>query len=448
MDNKFRSGREPEAESVKIDPQAFKSSDLTDDTAKDNQPIETISLDAADSEAEPESESNQTNEDAAKGQTTDKEEEKTTSDAANNKTKTKESSKSNKKNWKFWSKWSKKRKIITLVIAGLVLIVGSLVTWQLTKSQPVEVVKVDPPKKIVPPPVYYSNLSGLKIKDNSANKRPVTAVMIENSLDARPQSGLSHASIVYEAIAEGGITRFLALFQDKEPANVGPIRSARPYFVQWANGYDANYAHVGGSPEALRDIKKWGIRDIDQFYNSGYYHRINSRYAPHNMYSSLKNLRKAGKARGFGSSNFTGFERKPESPSKKPTAGKINLNISSYNYNDHYDYSAASNSYKRVMGGKAHIDKNTSKQITPKNVVALITSYGLESDGYHSQYKVTGSGPVYAFMDGKVVQGTWHKSSLEGPLTLKDQTGQSIKLNRGQTWITTLSNSGQVKYLP
>ena len=101
--------------------------------------------------------------------------------------------------------------------------------------------------------------------------------MVENSLAARPQSGLSQAGVVFEALAEGGVTRFMALYQDTTPTNVGPIRSARPYFIEWAMGFDAAYAHVGGSPVALSDIKAWNVQDLNQFYYGGYYHRISSR---------------------------------------------------------------------------------------------------------------------------------------------------------------------------
>src|SRR5581483_6348891 len=115
------------------------------------------------------------------------------------------------------------------------------------------------------PTTVASTLTGLPV-DPSVNKRQVTAVMIENSLDARPQSGLDQAGIVFEALAEGGVTRFMALFQDTQPDYIGPVRSARPYYIQWLLGYDAAYAHVGGSPDALNDITAWHVKDLNQFY--------------------------------------------------------------------------------------------------------------------------------------------------------------------------------------
>ncbi|HSW79674.1 MAG TPA: DUF3048 domain-containing protein, partial [Candidatus Saccharimonadales bacterium] len=139
------------------------------------------------------------------------------------------------------------------------------------------------------PTVYYSPLTG-NVVSQAETKNTVTAVMIENSDFARPQAGLREAGVVFEAIAEAGITRFMALYQEAKPKNIGPIRSARPYYALWALGFDAPYAHVGGSPEALGNIKQWHVKDMNQFAYGSYYHRISSREAPHNVYTSIDKL--------------------------------------------------------------------------------------------------------------------------------------------------------------
>lgn len=338
-------------------------------------------------------------------------------------------------------------------VASLIIIVfcGSLTAFILTKAEPKpvasahSVVKKTKPK--VPKPVIVSNLTGLPV-DASVNARPVTGVMIENSLDARPQSGLSDAGVVFEAIAEGGITRFLALFQDTVPTNVGPIRSARPYYVQWAMGFDAGYAHVGGSPEALNDIKAWGARDLDQFYNSGSYHRITSRAAPHNVYTGIDALTQLEVSKGYTSSQYTGFTRKKAAPSKTPNAKSVNIAISGPSYNTHYDYNAATNTYNRSEAGSAHIDANNNKQISPNVVIAIVVPYGLQSDGYHSDYKAIGSGQAFVFQDGTVTTGTWTKADQKSQLTFTDAAGKPLGLNPGQTWITAVSAANSVTYSP
>jgi hypothetical protein len=273
--------------------------------------------------------------------------------------------------------------------------------------------------------------------------------MIENSPEARPQSGIDKAGVVYEAIAEGGITRFLTLYQEGQPDYIGPVRSVRPYYIDWLMPYDAGVAHVGGSQDALNIIRSPGHKDLDQFFNSATYWRIQERYAPHNVYTSMAKLDALQTSKGFTKSTFTGWPRKADTASAAPTAKSIDVTISSYYFNVHYDYDATTNSYKRSEGGKPHTviasaaDK-TGVQLSPKVVMALVVpskTYAA-SDGYRMDYTTTGSGKVYLFQDGTEVEGTWSKASTNAPLLIKDATGAEIKLNAGQTWLTMVSSGG------
>lgn len=343
------------------------------------------------------------------------------------------------------TKLTKTQKIVALAAAAVLIAGGVLAVLTIRSHQPQTiVVNSSPPPK--PKPIY-SPLSGLAVSAKEV-KLPIIGVMIENTPMARPQSGLSDAGIVYEAIAEAGITRFLALYQESSPKNVGPVRSARPYFIRWADGYSAGYAHVGGSPEALSDIKKWNIRDMDEFGAAGTFHRISSRYAPHNMYTSMSKLRSLADSRGYKFEDFEGFSRKDDKPAATPTAKTISMNISYPDYNVRYVYRSTTNSYERYEGGAPHIDANTGKAVSPKNVVALVMRTGRESDGYHSFYDNIGSGTAYIFEDGDVVKGEWSKPSLTAALALTDANGRPIALNRGQTWITALGAASQLSYKP
>lgn len=360
------------------------------------------------------------------------------------------------KNIRFHKPQTKKQ--WALLVSGLVLVIGGLSggAFALTHKSPAPVAVV--PKKIIKkaapipkPTTVASTLSGLQV-DPSVNQRPVTAVMIENSIDARPQSGLDQASVVFEAIAEGGITRFLALYQDTQPDYIGPVRSSRPYYLQWELGFDAGYAHVGGSPEALQDIKTWGVRDLDQFYNAGAYHRITSRAAPHNVYTSIANLNQVETAKGYTTSTFTGFTRKDkETPAATPTAKSINVSISGPSYNSHYDYDATSNSYKRSQAGAAHmvVDASGNKtQIAPKVVVVMVMGHSLQADGKHLDYNAIGNGHCYVFQDGTVTEGTWTKPDSKSQITFSDSSGNPIKLNPGQTWLAAVDATTDVTYQP
>jgi hypothetical protein len=356
---------------------------------------------------------------------------------------------SGKKDWhrKLILHWPPGKKEFA-VVAVLVVLSGLGIASFITRQPPNPVSAVDvKPKAAAQPTTVPSTLSGLPV-DPAINLKPVTGVMVENSIQARPQAGLSQAGVVFEAIAEGGITRFLALFQDTSPDNVGPIRSARPYYAQWALGFDAGYAHVGGSPQALANIKEWGVRDLDQFHNGGSYHRVNSRAAPHNVYTGIGTLNQLEAGKGYATSKFAGFLRKKEAPAKVPSVKSIGLSISGPAYNVHYDYNAASNSYNRIEGGAPHVDANTNTQISPKVVVALVIPYSLESDGYHSAYATIGTGTAYFFQDGAMTTGSWTKKDNNSQITFTDAAGKPARLNPGQTWITAVGAANKVTYAP
>jgi len=345
---------------------------------------------------------------------------------------------------------SKKQKILAVVL--LLLVLGGLGSGAYAlfhktpapAQAPVAEEKKEEPVKETP---IYSPLTGIVVTKEQS-QLPVIGVMIENSPDARPQSGLNQAGVVFEAIAEGGITRFLTLFQEAQPDYIGPIRSVRPYYVDWLQGFDAAVAHVGGSPEALAKIKAEGVKDLDQFYNAGPYRRVSNRYAPHNMYSSIGGLADLAKGKGWTTSTFTGFPRKAEAPSDAPTARTIDITISGALYNVHYDYDLASNSYKRVLAGKPHLDERSKEQLSPKVVVAIVVPYGIASDRIHSVYQTIGSGKAFMFQDGVATEGTWEKTSGKSQITFKDANGAVVKFNAGQTWITATSIANNVIYKP
>jgi hypothetical protein len=355
--------------------------------------------------------------------------------------------------WRKWNafnrlNWPPGRKEWIIFFVVLLLLIAGGVGYALTHKKPATlqpIPKVTDASKTVP-----STLTGLPV-DPIVNKRTVTGVMIENSTWARPQSGLGQAGVVFEAIAEAGITRFLALYQDTAPKNVGPIRSARPYFLRWDLAFDAGYAHVGGSPEALADINKWHVRDLNQFYNASYYHRISSRAAPHNVYTSIAKLNQLEVNKGYKTSSYTGFARKKKAfrPKNQPiTACSINFAISSAEYHVHYTYDPKTNSYNRSEGGVPHTDANGNKRIRPVVVIAMVMHYNLERDGYHSNYGVIGSGRAFIFQDGKVAKAIWVKKDNTSQLAFKDSQGKTVPLNPGQTWLTAVSSESQVTYSP
>lgn len=330
--------------------------------------------------------------------------------------------------------------VLGILVAVIILIGGALILLfsglNFAGIPDTRSVQKKPAEKV------YSPLTGAEISEADKN-RVVTAVMIENSPAARPQSGLKQSGIVFEAIAEGGITRFLVLYQEDQPNIIGPVRSLRPYYVDWLAAFDPAVAHVGGSVNALKEIRNGNYKDIDQFSNAGAYWRATDRYAPHNVYTSFERLDQLNKSKGFTASQFTGFTRKddPKKLAEQLSATQITVPISSVLYNSSYAYDAATNSYTRSQGGKPHLDRE-SGQIAPKVVVVIEANHSIvQEDGPREQIQTTGSGKAYIFQNGMITQGTWSKTGKKDQLALKDQSAKTIELNRGQTWITVVPTS-------
>lgn len=310
----------------------------------------------------------------------------------------------------------------------------------------------------VPPPVqdivikkpeqkFYSPLTGLEVRNETALKKPVTGIIIENSTDARPQSGLKQGEVIYEAIAEGGITRFLVLYQQNKPSLIGPVRSVRSYHPDWIRPYNASVVHVGGSAKALKEIRSGKYRDLDQFFNDGTYWRAADRYAPHNVYTSFKRIDALNKKKGYTSSSPKPFTREDGKPADKPTATKVKINVSSALYNSSYRYDKKANTYTRSQGGAIHKDREKGT-IKPAVVIALIVKERtVMEETWRERITTTGSGKATIFQNGTATRATWKKAKSTDQLSFYDSNGEEIALARGQTWITAVpSGKGSVSW--
>ncbi len=346
-------------------------------------------------------------------------------------------------------KLTKKQWLVAGAVAVLLIASTGFLIWKIVnKPEPKEVVKIEEPKpEPEKPKEYISKLTGAKVSEPESNL-PVTAIMVENSPDARPQSGIRDAGVVYEAVAEGGITRFLTLFQEAQPGYIGPIRSVRPYYLDWLVPFDAPVAHVGGSGEALAQIRAENIKDLDYGANSAYYQRISTRYAPHNVYTSRAKLLELHNTKGWNKSEFTGWERKAEAPSAAANAKSISLNISSFLYNPIFSYDAASNSYIRSQAGKPHVDEKTNLPISPKTVIAIVMPKSIHPDGVHTVYGTSGSGKAFVFQDGIATPGTWEKADRKTQIQFKGADGKPIPINIGNVWISVVGLESSVSYGP
>lgn len=277
-------------------------------------------------------------------------------------------------------------------------------------------------------PVSADPLTGQKV-----NKViPVTAVMVDNLSAARPQTGLGGAGVVYEIEAEAKITRFMALFAGDPPSVVGPVRSARSYYLQICKEWGAFYAHVGGSTDAIANIQKWGIKDLDQFRGGSEFWRDKSRNAPHNVFLDVEKAT-AGKEQGLKTHWQFG-----DTVQGEPDFRSISFSYGSGN-NVSYEFSDQDKKYLRYINGSPHSDRKSGKQIKVTNVVVQYASHHSRGDGTACiDVQVIGSGEAEFFLAGEYQEGTWRKDSMDSPTRFYNSNGQEIIFPRGNTWIQVL----------
>lgn len=290
-------------------------------------------------------------------------------------------------------------------------------------------------------------INGNMVSKEIASRRPI-AVSIENHPDARPQSGLTDADIVYESLTEGGITRFLAIFQTREVKEIGPIRSTRTFFNYIANEWSAVLAHAGGNSDALEELKtkKYkNLSDADQFFNDKSFTREKSRTAPHNLYTTDKLLRELISNKGYESwtpMTLWEFATIPTNELKMEVT-QITIPFSDSSYLVNYKFDPNIDSYTRSIGSKQIIDKNNSLQVSPKNVlIQFADNYPTETDTVGSQdFSLNTKGPVLLFTGGKVVAGRWE--SINGKTKYTTNDGKSLVLQPGQTFVEIFPRSRQ-----
>ncbi|MDE2869060.1 MAG: DUF3048 domain-containing protein [Chloroflexota bacterium] len=304
------------------------------------------------------------------------------------------------------------------------------------------------------PPPIRSPLTGLEIDPNARAQR-VVAVKIDNSIGARPQSGLSTAGVVYEHVTEGSVTRYTAFFLDSDLDRVGPIRSSRFVDRNLVQQFDALFAHVGASPPVMQDLRSSPVADLDQFFydETRPYYRISSRPAPFNMYASLPALREAGAQRHPERRGIGGFRFYEEEPDLGPLthltipAGPRNA------FQVEYLFDTDTRRWRRSLGGALDIDALTGEALTVENVIAQwvparLTQFDEDSLGNKSLWiDTTGEGTVSVFRDGMRLDGTWRRASETEVTEFLNPDGSPIELRPGRTWIHLLTGSETVEAL-
>ena len=344
--------------------------------------------------------------------------------------------------------WGVKRNRVLVFIGIIIIILAAFATgfYFLIYKNDGSTLDLEVKEEESKPELYASILDGTMVDKDSANRHPL-GVMVENHVDSRPQSGLSSASVVYEAIAEGGITRFLAVYSPRGAEKVGPVRSARTYYVNWIKELNGYYAHVGGNYDALELIKKIGILDLDQFGSPSAYWRDKSRNvsSEHTMYTDTNKLYGIANDKKYTTENTFipyKFVDEPAIELRAIESQIVSINFGNASYNVVYRYDKASNSYLRELAGKAHVDAATNQQIQTKNIVIQTvnrrpTVTKINESGWIMD--TTGTGKAVIIRDGIKVDGTWKKDNDNSRTRFFDAAGTEVNFNRGTTWIEVLS---------
>lgn len=361
-----------------------------------------------------------------------------------------------------------KKYVIAGVVAGAVLLVGCVagVLWAVMGSNTNSVNVSDTntiqkKKKAVeshtPAPTTAARaLDGLEVAVSDANIWPV-CTMIENAAfdGVRPQAGLSRALVVYEVIVEGGITRLMAVYAGEDVSKIGPVRSARDTYLEFASELDCLYGHAGGSFTAMQAIRQFGLHDLDGLSANGrFYWRDMARYAPHNLFTSSELLRFARRDLGFvdktPSFKTWNFRKQPADAFTDTTQERfVRIDFSTPSYEVRWSYVPGEGYYKRYNGGALQTDAATGDTVTARNVVVQMVPPGeyIEGKG-RINFSVTGEGKVLIFRSGEVVVGTWRKADRLSRTQFFDAAGEEIELNQGNTWVEIVPTDRTVESYP
>lgn len=297
-----------------------------------------------------------------------------------------------------------------------------------------------------------SPLTGLPVSA-AQTVRPVM-VMINNHPAARPQSGLSQADIVYECLAEGEITRFVAVYQSKSFAEpIGPVRSIRPYYIDLGKIYNAVEVHAGGSPDAYQMLDEQKIDYLDEITNAGkYFWRESARKAPHNLYTDLSRIQEAEVKHGMNPAIapdrvLTAFATEHDKL-QGIAATSIDVTFWKEDYKVTYTYDPVQKDYVRFINGVPHKDKNTDIQLRTTNLIVLSAEHQvLDSEG-RRDVKLVGTGAGYVFQQGEAEAVTWKRKEAGDAFHLYNERSEEIKPLPGTTHILIVpSQPGMDKWV-
>lgn len=286
---------------------------------------------------------------------------------------------------------------------------------------------------------FHSQLDGIAVSTTEQTMPRVVGAMIDNHPDSRPQAGIALARVVYEAPVEGGFTRYFALFSaDQEVDKIGPVRSARPYFLDWLEEYGVVspvYMHSGGSPDALVEIDKRGLFDTNEFYWGQYYWRGSEAVAPYNLFTRSKLWQAIIEKFGdrHPTSTWQGWLFGSVGGAATTTVKAISIDYNG-DYSVGWQYQVVSQRYGRIVNGRASSDRE-GRRIVADNIIVLEMPVKILDDYGRKAIRTIGSGSARVVRQGVLIRGTWKKTAAGDRTRIYDMDGVEIALVPGITWV-------------
>ncbi|MCX6742832.1 MAG: DUF3048 domain-containing protein [Candidatus Parcubacteria bacterium] len=326
--------------------------------------------------------------------------------------------------------------IIVIAISGcaLVRILNYKIPEVNLNKQPVNIVEDN---------IIRRQLDGQEVKTKEEASLYPVAIMIENAADSWPASGLDKANLVIEAITEASIPRFVAFYvSNEEIKKIGPVRSARLYYLDWIEPFQPLYMHVGGSPEALSKIRSgnYDLFNLDQFFNSQYFWRDKWRYAPHNVYTSSELIREAliDKELKTAADYPVWKYRKDLEVDKRPEqVNDIKINFAAQYYKVKWQYNREENNYIRYQNNDIH-KMSDGEWIKAKNVIVQVNAMQVLDSVGRKKIDTLGEGKAWVYRDGDKIEATWRKDTINDGLKYFDNNGNEVEFNGGTTWIEVI----------
>lgn len=339
----------------------------------------------------------------------------------------------------------------TLIVILILGVLSALVFWYYllfgsSAASAPDKVSAEPPPPSVSVPRYQSTLDGTAVESESDRYPNVVAVMIDNHPDARPQIGLSMARVVYEAPVEGGFTRFMALFTAGDDiAKVGPVRSARPYFINWAGEYAASYWHSGGSPTALATLASTTlVYDVNEFRWGRYFWRDTSLVRPHNLFTNSTEWQAWANDYAPSSTSPSSWEswKFSYAPADFVGLGEPATNVKipyAPDYAVAWQFNTSTTHWERYENDQLKIDANQAITQASTVIIQFVNVTTIDSAGRKS-IVTAGSGEARVFTAGRIIKGTWTKTG-SGRTKFLDALGSTIPFVPGPVWVEVVPSN-------